>query len=450
MPQKNYDILIIGGGPAGQSVATAAARAGKTVAMTEGYAYGGACPLRGCDPKMVLHGVADAADRVHLLHGKGFPESVRTHWPQLMAWKRTFTEPIPPKAREKLRDAGIDIHKGWASFLDEHTVLFGEEEVRGETIVIATGGKPAPLDIPGIELTFDSEDFLDMDDLPDELLFIGGGYIGMGFAHIAQAMGARVTIVAADDYALSGFDRDLAKLLRQAAEERGMEFRTNAKVTRVAKHGSRVRAQITPENGEAYWKETDRVIHCAGRVPMLDNLGLENAGVYYTKQGIKVSDRLQTSVPHIYALGDCADSGLPLTPVATQEASILADNLFRHGNRKIDYYPIPTVCFCLPPIAAVGLTAEQVADSDKDITTNYGELTDHFTARRLKDPVYAYKTFVDADTQEILGAHLIGPRAEEVINLFTLAIHQKITVGELKKIPWTYPTTTSDLSKMLG
>ncbi len=452
MSEKSYDFVIIGSGPAGQQIALAAAEAGKTVAITEGYDYGGACPLRGCDPKMVLHGVADAVARTHQLCGKGIVEEPRISWTDLMAWKRTFTEPIPEKAEKKLGERGVHTFHGWATFLDAHRVRFGEETiVRGETIVIAAGMEPARLDVPGGELTLDSEAFLDQDRLPEKIIIIGGGYIGTGFANLACLLGAKVEVVVADPYPAAQFDGDLAKKLQAANEERGIVFHVNHQATAVRKSDDRLFVTIEGEDGKTKEITADRVFNCTGRTPLLQQLNLEAAGVDYDeKKGITVSSKLCTCVSHIYAVGDCTDTGLPLTPVATHEAAIIIDNLFHDKDRQIDYYPIPTVCFSDPPIAAVGMTQEEADKSPKNIRTKFEDATDWFHAHRLNSPVYAYKIFLDEDSDLVLGAHLVGPTAHELINLFALAIHQKITVSALQRMIWTYPTAASNLGKMLG
>ena len=456
MSEQNYDIIVIGGGPAGQHIATAAAAAGKTVAITEGYAYGGACPLRGCDPKMVLHGVADASARMHQLCGKGVVEEATISWADLMEWKRTFTEPVPGGSVEKLERKGVDTYHGYASFVDAHRVRFGEGAgapvVRGETIVIAAGMRPAELDIPGADLMIDSEGFLDMDDMPDEMVIVGGGYIGTGFANLACLLGCRkVEVVVADPYPAAQFDPDLAVALQRANEDRGIVFYTATKATAVAKADGRLRVTVENDAGQRRELTTRRVVNCTGRVPVLDRLDLEAAGVNYDRRkGIAVSSKMATNVSHIYAVGDCADSGLPLTPVATHEAQLLVDNLFHDGNRHRDYAPIPTVCFSDPPIASVGMTHEEARRSPRNLRINHADATDWFHARRLNSPVYAYKVILDADDDTVLGAHLVGPTAHELINVFTLAIHHQLTCTQLRHQLWAYPTAASDIARMVG
>jgi glutathione reductase (NADPH) len=450
MSQKNYDLLVIGAGSVGQSVAQTGAQAGRRTAIIEGRAYGGTCPLRGCDPKLVLHAAAETMHRVHRLSGKGFTSSPGFSWPDLMDWKKSFTNPIPEKSRDKMQEAGVDTYADYATFEDAHTLRVGEDRLRGETIAIATGMRPAPLNIPGSEYLLTSDDFLSMPDLPAEMVIVGGGYIGSETAHICQALGCRVTLIVSEEVPLDKFDHDLADLLRQSDEERGMKIHLNSKATAVDKRGDRFAVTVAREAGDTQTVLTDRVIHCAGRIPNIDRLDLDQAGVRYGKKGIEVDDQLRTSVDHIYAVGDCAASGLPLTPVGTYAASLLNENLFEGAGRQVDYYPIPTVAFCLPGIASVGMTAAEAKDAGDHIEARYEVATDWYYPRHLNASVYAFKLFIDSKKQVVVGAHLLGPDATELINLFYLAIRREIPIPELKDMIFAYPTPAAVLQSMLA
>ncbi len=451
MPLKEYDVVVVGAGSSGQNVALKAAAAGKSVVMTEGRDYGGTCPLRGCDPKLVLHAAAEAVYRVDLLRGKGFTAAPAFSWPDLMAWKRSFTEPLPPKSRKKMEESGIVVHDAYASFEDAHTLCFGGDvRVKGKTIVLATGMKPAPLDIPGAELMLTSDAFLDMDDLPAEMIIVGGGYIGSETAHICQALGCTVTLIVAGPVALDKFDEDLAALLLASDRRRGMNFHLESKAVAVRQAGKRFEVDVEDQSGKRVTLTTDRIIHCAGRVPNLEELQLEKAGIDYDeKKGITVNAHLQTTLDHVYAIGDCADSGLPLTPVATYDAARLSEALFEGKSGKVDYYPIPTVAFCLPGIASVGMTAAEAKKSDRAIRVNFSDASDWFHPRHLNEPVFAYKVLIDEAEDVIVGAHLVGPGATELINLFYLAIRQRIPVAELSQLIFAYPTAASTLKSMI-
>ena len=453
MSVKEFDVLVVGAGAAGQTVATAAAKAGKTVAMTEGRAYGGTCPLRGCDPKLVLHAAAEALYHVDRLRGKAFTSAPGFSWADLMAWKRTFTEPIPPKAEQKMKDSGIEVFSAYGAFVDAHTMRFGDIQVKGKTIVLATGMKPATLDIPGNEHLYHSDDFLDMDELPAEMVIIGGGYIGTESAHVAGALGCKITMIVTESVPLDKFDHDLADLLRKSDEERGITFHLNSKATAVRKQGDRFEVDVADEEGNLTTLTTDRVLHCAGRIPNIEELQLDAAGIEVTdKKKIKVDKQLRTSLPHVYAIGDCNDGGLPLTPVASYEAAIVNGNLFDNTDREVDYYPIPTVAFCLPGMASVGMTAKEYEEAKEtsNIKMYYKDATDWYHARHLNSPVFAYKLFVDEDKDLLLGAHLLGPGVVEMINMLYLAIVEKTPVSTLRKLLYAYPTACSTLKSMLA
>ena len=442
---------MVGAGSAGQSVAQAAAAAGKSVAIIEGRAYGGTCPLRGCDPKLVLHAAAEAMSRVTQLRGKGFTDTPPFRWPDLMAWKHSFTDAIPEKSRQKMQTKGVAVYDQYASFEDPHTLRVGSQQLRGERIVLATGMQPAPLDIPGHELMLTSDQFLSMEDLPAEMVIVGGGYIGSETAHVCHALGCRVTVVASEDVPLDKFDHDLAALLRQTDEERGIRYELNSEATAVRAVGQRFEVDVTDTAGTVTTLLTDRVIHCAGRVPNTRKLNLAAAGVQTDdKKAIVVDDHLQTSVSHIYALGDCAATGLPLTPVGTYAAGVLNDNLFAGTARPVDYYPIPTVAFTLPAIASVGVTAGEAADSDRELTVHYKVATDWFYPRHLNAPVFAYKLITDQQRGVLVGAHLLGPGAPDLINLLYMAIRQEIPLTDLQQLIFAYPTVASNVKSMLS
>ena len=448
----HYDYFVIGTGPAGQSFALEAAKAGHAVATCDYQAYGGACPNRGCDPKKVLYAAAYAMHSVKRLLGKGLASPPDLSWEQLQEWKSTFTDHIPEGTRENYAEAGVVCYDGKATFTAPNELLVNDDHrIHADRIIIATGARPAPLDIPGQEHYLTSDGFLSMRDLPERMVIIGSGYIGSSFAQIATVLGCKVTVIASDDNPVDAFDSDLNDLLTGAAEDYGVKFHFKSKAKKIERTGHEsYLVHGETDAGETFTVTTQRVIHCAGRVPNADNLNLEAAGIEYGKKGIKVTDDLRTNVPGHYALGDCADSGLPLTPVASYETTLLQDKLLRGHTRKIDYFPIPTVAFTLPPIAAVGMTAEEAKASDKNITTLFEETTEWFTERHVNGLVSAFKIFIDADEDLILGAHLLGHEADEVINLFALAVHEKISVTKLKRMVWAYPTGGGDVTKMLA
>jgi len=451
MSKKHHDYLVIGTGSAGQLFAVAAAEAGHNVAIADYQAYGGTCPLRGCDPKKVLLVAVHAMNTVQRMDGRGFNGEPPFSWADLQAWKREFTEAIPPGTHDKMREHGIACYHGKARFTAPHELTIGSDEIKADKVVIATGGTPAPLDFPGAELLLTSDEFLDMDELPESMIIVGGGYIGAEFAHVATVLGSRVTVIASADSPVDNFDDDLNTLLAEAARARGMKFHFNSKATKVEKtDDGRLRVTVESENGGETTVTADRVFHCAGRVPNIEALDLERAGIEAGKKGIAVDPRCCTSVRAHYAVGDCSDSGFDLTPVANYEARLLADNLFENANRQIDYLPIPTLSFTIPPIASVGMTAKEAADSKRNLRTNYAVTTENFHAKHQRAMVAAHKVIIDADRHVVVGAHLLGPGAEDLVNLFTMAIKEEIPIQSLRRMVWAYPTAGALISGMVG
>lgn len=447
---NTYDYFVIGTGPAGQRVATAAARAGHSVAVADYQPYGGTCPLRGCDPKKVLLAAADAANRIDRLRGKGFTDAPAFSWADLQDFKDTFTGPIPEGTRDKFTELGIACYTGKARFTAAHHLRVGNDDLRADAVVIATGATPAPLDFPGADLLVTSDGFLHMDALPKEIVIVGGGYIGAEFAHIATVLGSKVTVIAADDSPVANFDRDLNDLLAQAARKRGMDLHFGTKAARVEElPGGRVKVFFARKDGSEGAVEADRAFHAAGRVPNIKALDLDRAGIDFGKEGIAVSPSLRTSVPAHYAVGDCTDSGLALTPVANAEAGLLTDNLFGGKNRAIDYYPVPTLAFTIPPIGSVGMTATEAEQSAKTLTINFKNTTDAFHNQHQNGTVSAHKIIIDTEAGVVVGAHLLGPGTDELINVFALAIRENIPVERLQAVLWAYPTAGSGIGGML-
>ena len=448
-PQK-FDYFVIGTGTAGQKVALAAGRAGHSVGITDYRDYGGTCALRGCTPKKILLAAARSMNGVERLRGKGFTGLPGFSWPDLQRHKNERMAKIDPGTRRNLSEAGVTMFDARARFTAPHRLDVGGQEVQADHVIIATGGKPAPLDFPGADLLSTSDDFLDLDELPPSLVIVGGGYIGAEFAHLATVLGSRVTVIASDANPVAKFDRDLNSLLADAARERGMDLHFSCKATRVERTDDGMLAVTAErENGTTFTVRADCAFHAAGRVPNVADLGLEAAGIAYGKRGIAVDDHLCTCVRAHYAIGDCSDNGLDLTPVANHDARVLVANLFEGADRAVDYYPVPTLAFTIPPIASVGMTAEEADASDRDLRINYQVTTDDFHAWHQNAIVEAHKIIIDRETETIVGAHLLGPDADEMINLFALAIYQKVTVAELRDRLWAYPTAGARIGTMV-
>ncbi len=444
-----FDLIVIGTGSAGKTVAEAAREAGKSVAIIDKLPFGGTCSQRGCDPKKVLVGAAEIIARSQQMNGKGIASPATINWPALMAFKKTFTEPIPENTEIKFADLGIHSFHGAATFLSPKTVRVGDDELTADYIVLATGQRPKPLNIAGEQLLIDSTGFLELPQLPDEIVMVGGGYIAFEFAHIAARAGAKVTILHQGKRPLEGFDADLVSLLVKAMEALGIRILLEAGVTAVEGQKDKLTVRYQ-QKGESRSIFTNLIIHAAGRVADVAELALEKAGVEVGDKGVRVNEYLQSvSNPAVYACGDVADKGLPLTPLASYEGKIASDNILNGNQHAYKDDPTPSAVYTIPTLASVGLTEEQASKQGRKVKVTFQETSGWYTSRRINESFSAFKTLVDAETDEIVGAHLLGSGCDEVINLFTLAMKHQITAKALGNTLLAYPTHGSDLASML-
>lgn len=445
--KRSFDVVVIGTGAAGSSVARRCRAAGQEVAIVDSRPFGGTCALRGCDPKKVLVGAAELVAWSRRMRGKGVSDGLRIDWPDLMRFKRTFTDPVPEDRERSYREAGIAVFHGQARFVDPTTLWVGEDELNGRHVVIAAGAKPMGFEFPGEEHLVTSDKFLELDDLPERILFLGGGFISFEFAHVAARAGADVRILEMAPRPLQAFDPDLVERLLEAGREAGVAVEVETRVTAIEKTEERLR--VVTEAGRSF--EADMVVHGGGRVPEIDDLDLEKAGVERCRNGVVVDETLRSvSNPAVYAAGDAAASpGLPLTPVAAMEGIIVAKNLIEDAGAKPDYTGTPAVVFTIPPLAAVGLGEEEARERGLKFRVEHRETSDWYTARRVGEEHAAHKILVEDGSGRLLGAHLLGVHAEEVINVFALAIRAGISERDLKQVPWAYPTSGSDIPYML-
>lgn len=446
---KAYDLVIIGTGTAAMVASQRTAAAGWKVAVIDFRPFGGTCALRGCDPKKMLIGGATAIDHVRRMKGKGPESQVRLNWPELIAFKRSFTDPVPAKNEHRYAKKGIETFHGRARFTGLNTVEVAGETLEARHILIAAGAEPIKLGIPGEEHLATSEEFLALEQLPKRIVLVGGGFIAAEFSHIAARAGAEVTILQRGRSMLPNFDPDLVEVLMAKFRETGVDVKVDTTVEMIEKDGSAfvVRARA---NGQSMDFKTDLVVHSAGRAPALEPLNLEAGGLAHHKGRLKLNEFLQSvSNPAVYAAGDAAQMGPPLTPVSSHDAKVVAANLLNGNKRTPNYLGVPSVAFTIPPIAAVGLSERDARAQGLRFRTQHQTASEWFTARQAAEPTYAFKVMVEDKTDRILGAHLVGPHADEVINLFALAIRQGITAEAIKSTMFAYPTGASDIGYML-
>jgi glutathione reductase (NADPH) len=449
--ERQFDLIVLGTGSAGSAAANECRSAGWSVAIVDNRPFGGTCALRGCDPKKVLVGAGELLDWIRRMKGNGISyRSARIQWAELMNFKRQFTDPVPQSRERAYAEAGIVALHGAAHFTGPNSIQVGDESLTGRYLLVATGAKPRPLKIPGEQHVKTSDDFLELEELPKKIVFIGGGYISFEFAHLAARAGARVTIVHQGPKPLVRFDPDLVDNLVAASEERGIRVQTNTRASAIEAGNQRAVVIANAPKGKRRIR-ADLVVHGAGRIADIDQLELQKAGVEFSEKGIKVNEFLQSiSNPAVYAAGDSAESGPPLTPVAGKEGEIAAQNMLKGNHKKVDsYIAVPSVVFSVPPLASVGLLESQVREKGLDVVANYQKTSDWYTSRRTNEKHSAHKVLIEKGSEKILGAHLLGEKSEEIINLFGAAIKFGLTSSDLKDLLYAYPTHSSNIPYMV-
>ena len=446
---EQYDLVVIGAGTAAVNAAMRVRAAGWKVAVVDFRPYGGTCALRGCDPKKMLISGAAAVDYAQRMHKNGVMGEVHIEWPRLMAFKRSFTDPVPEKMEHRYSDKGIDTYHGKAKFTAKNSIDVDGQALEAKYILLASGAEAVKLDIPGEEYLIDNEGFLALEELPQRIVLVGGGYIAAEFSHIAARAGAHVTILQHGKRMLKNFEPDLVDWLMDSFKNLGIDVRTNTTVEAIEKNGNAYTVHASSD-GKKMSVEADLVVHAAGRKPDFNSMDLE-AGEVATKHGrLQLNEHLQsTSNPSVYAAGDAAQMGPPLTPVSSHDAKVVATNLLEGNHARPDYRGVPSVAFTIPPIASVGLTEEQAKEQGIKFRVKSQRASDWFTARQAAEPVYGFKVLVEEDTDLVLGAHLVGPHVDQVINLFALAIRHQLTAEDLKTTMFAYPTGASDIGSMV-
>jgi glutathione reductase (NADPH) len=444
MRRMDLDLFVIGGGSAGVRCARIAAGYGARTGIAEERFWGGTCVNVGCVPKKLLVQAGEyggfAEDAV------GFGWEIRKgshHWGKLIAAKDAEIARLNGIYRRLLDDAGTRVFESRARLLDAHTVEVGGTRVTAERIVIATGGHPTRPDIPGAELGIVSDDAFYLPRMPKRIAVIGSGYIAVEFAGIFAALGASVDLVFRQPLPLRGFDADLREALAEALPRHGIQAHPGCSPKSVALDGrGRV---LSLSDGRTL--RTDLVFFATGRRPATDDLGLEAAGVARNEAGaVLVNEHLQTSQPHIFAIGDVTDR-LNLTPVATAEGHALADSLFGGRPRAISLANVPTAVFFTPPLATVGLTEEAAASRGKaDIYVSRFTPMRHTISGRPRTSLL--KLVVDQASQRVLGAHMMGEEAPEIMQGLAIALVMGATKADFDRTIGIHPTSAEEFVTM--
>ena len=445
---QNVDVVILGCGTAGQMPAYAAAKAGRSVVMVENTAPGGTCANRGCDAKKPLVNAAEALHRFRAFAGAGVSGRGELAWPDLQRFKSGFTDPIPERTRQDLARAGIRLVGGEPAFTGEDTLRVGDDEWRFERAAVCTGRVPRTLDIPGHEHTIDSRAFLGLGALPERVAFIGGGYVSMEFAGVCALAGCRVTVVESSVYPLKAFDEDAVRVVLAGMNAIGVRVLTSRRVTAVERAGEAFRVRSDDDAADAV---ADLVVAAAGRVPAVAGLNLEAAGIEHGKAGIVVDRHLQTTNARVWAGGDVADTGNPpLTPTAARDGRVLRRNLVHDGQPRTHLRPEPpritAAAFTIPTAAKTGYTeAEARAKEDLGpIEVASGDAADWKLIQQQRCE-HAFYKFVyagsdAANDRRLVGAHVVGPGADEAINLFATGLHDPAATARLADTAAAYPS----------
>lgn len=444
----DYDVAVIGTGTSAYFVVHNCLAANLKVAVIDRREYGGTCALRGCQPKKYLVAAAAVVERCRRMQGIGLQGMPAVDWPALMINKNRFTERVPRRTETGFREKGATTLHGVARFTGPNVLSVAGREISARHIVIATGAVPRPLNIPGEEYLTTSEAFMNLERMANRVLFVGGGYISMEFAMVVAACGAEVTILQRGSRLLRTFDPDCVEALEESCRESGIRIVKNACVERIDRDGAGFSVRCGSDDGPGY--RADLVVHGAGRMADLRDLDLEAGSVEASAGGVVVNPCLQSvSNPAVYAIGDAAATGHQLATTADLEGEIASSNIIDGNQRTADEAVVPSVVFTFPPLAAVGVLEENARTLGMAVTVSKGEMNRWPSSKRIGQNHSFYKIIQEEESGRILGAHLLGHNADEVINIFAMAIRLKLSGKDLKQVLWAYPTATSDLKYMV-
>lgn len=443
----DFDLYVIGAGSGGVRAARFAAGFGAKVAVAESRYLGGTCVNVGCVPKKLLVYGAHFAEDFEQASGFGWSlGEANFDWATLIANKDREINRLNGIYRNLLVNSGVTLHEAHAKIVGPHEVEVNGERFTAKNILIATGGWPQIPHIPGHEHAIGSNEAFFLKELPKRVLVVGGGYIAVEFAGIFHGLGANTTLLYRGDLFLRGFDGSVRKHLQEELTKRGLDLQFNADIARIDKQADGS-LKATLKDGREL--EADCIFYATGRRPMLDNLGLENTDVQLTDKGfIKVDDQYQTTEPSILALGDVIGR-VQLTPVALAEGMAVARRLFKPEQyRPVDYKMIPTAVFSLPNIGTVGLTEEEAREAGHDVVV----FESRFRPMKLTLTECQEKTLmklvVDAKTDKVLGCHMVGPDAGEIVQGLAIALKAGATKRDFDDTIGVHPTAAEEFVTM--
>ncbi len=446
MADFDYDLFVIGGGSGGVRAARMAAQAGARVAVAEEFRYGGTCVIRGCVPKKLLVYASQFSEAFHDAAGFGWSVGETAFdWAKLIAAKDAEISRLEGIYVRNLDAAGAEVFRGRATVADPHTVQLSTHAhpISAKHILIATGGRPFVPDFPGSEHAITSNEVFDMPRLPERVVIVGGGYIACEFACILNGLGARVTLAYRGAQILRGFDDEVRAHVAEEMRAKGVEILTETEVESIAEAGHRYTVRFA--TGEA--REAGRVIYATGRVPNTEGLGLEGAGVRLGRRGEVMVDAFsQTAVPSIYAVGDVTDR-LQLTPMAIREGAAFVETVFHARPTKPDHALVATAVFTQPEIGTVGLTEAEAA-KEGPIEVYKARFRPMQTILAGREERMLMKLIVAAESRRVLGVHIVGHGAGEMIQLAGVAVKMGATKEDFDRTVAVHPTAAEELVTM--
>jgi glutathione reductase (NADPH) len=447
MSEFDFDLFVIGGGSGGVRAARVAARHGARVGIAEEYRFGGTCVIRGCVPKKLFVYASRFRDEFEDARGFGWSVgSTSFDWPTLVAAKDAEIARLEGIYRRNVEKAGAQAFQTRATLLDPHTVLLAADGRRASAklVLIATGGHPAVPGVAGVEHAITSNEAFHLPSLPDSILIVGGGYIAVEFAGIFAGLGVRTTLVYRGPRILRGFDDDLRDGLTEELRKRGIDVRVIAEVAAIAKAGSR--CAVTLSDGSEV--ETGAVMFATGRAPNTRGLGLDAAGVKLGARGeIEVDRWSQSSVPGIYAVGDVTDR-VNLTPVAIREGHAFADTQFGNRPTAVDRELVPTAVFSTPEIGTVGLPEHLARERYPKLDVYRARFRPLKHTLSGRDESMLLKLLVDGESDRVVGCHIMGPDAAEMVQVAAIALRMGATKADFDATMALHPTAAEELVTM--
>lgn len=442
----DYDLFVIGAGSGGVRTARMSAKYGAKVAIAEQQYLGGTCVNVGCVPKKLLVYAAEFSSEFSSAAGFGWnvDQSPKHNWPQLIANKNREIERLNGIYKNLLDNSGVELFEGTATILDANTVSVNGTKYTAERILIATGGKPFVPDIPGKELTITSNEAFYLEQLPEKIIVVGGGYIAVEFAGIFNGLGVETHLLYRGPKFLRGFDKDVRDVLAHEMKSRGVHLHFNTDIESLNQQGDNLLATLN--NGEKL--EVGQVMYATGRTPNLDSLGIENTRAEVNSNGsIVVNDQFQTAEPSIYALGDVIDR-VPLTPVAIAEGMALSAHLYRGKSCEMDYGSIPTAVFSQPCIGTVGLSEEQAREKFGEITIFKSQFRAMKQTLGGGNEKVFMKLIVDTASDKVVGCHMVGEHAGEIVQGLAIAIRVGATKSDFDATIGIHPTAAEEFVTM--